>query len=60
MTRITTGMTSVYAFYICYLFFLTRALFTETYDWTGAVDYLDVFDYSEDAYTNLTIAAGTT
>ncbi|KAI0351674.1 amine oxidase [Trametes cingulata] len=29
-----------------------------TYDATGAVDYVDVFDESGDAYTNLTIAAG--
>ncbi|KAH9856275.1 amine oxidase [Lenzites betulinus] len=30
-----------------------------TYDATGPVDYLDVFDASEDAYEDLTYAAGT-
>ena len=29
-----------------------------TFDETGAIDYLDVFDESVDAYTNLTVAAG--
>ncbi|KAI0299063.1 amine oxidase [Multifurca ochricompacta] len=29
-----------------------------TYDQTGAVDYLDVFNNSVDAFTNLTVAAG--
>ncbi|KAI8972602.1 amine oxidase [Trametes punicea] len=29
-----------------------------TYDTAGAADYIDVFDDSTDAYTNLTIAAG--
>ena len=31
---------------------------TATYDATGQVDYLDTFDASIDAFTNLTIAAG--
>ena len=37
---------------------VTHAVPTETYDYTGAVDYLDVFNDSEDAYENLTVAAG--
>jgi hypothetical protein len=29
-----------------------------TYDETGLVDYMDIFKDAQDAYTNLTIAAG--
>ena len=32
--------------------------YTATFDYTGAVDYLDVFNESVDAYTELTIVGG--
>lgn len=40
------------------IFFYPEMDLAETYDYTGAVDYLDVFSASEDAYANLTISAG--
>ena len=39
---------------ICYL-----TTFLATYDATGAVDFLDVFDKSGDDYGDLTVFAGT-
>ena len=43
---------------VCRVDSVMHAVPTETYDYTGAVDYLDVFNDSEDAYENLTVAAG--
>ena len=37
---------------------LTGHPYLATFDFTGAVDYLDVFNASEDAYEALTVAAG--
>lgn len=37
---------------------LTLGCSLATYDFTGAVNYLDIFNDSIDQFTNLTIAAG--
>ena len=37
---------------------LTSVVHSATFDFTGQVDYLDVFNASEDAYDDLTVAAG--
>jgi hypothetical protein len=42
----------------CRLISFEFRVYQATYDETGAVDFLDVFNASVDAYVNLTVAAG--